>query len=95
MNNIIVTIFLYHLVDICSSLQLAGTARTSLVVTIGPSARHYSETSSTIMFGQRVSSIHHSIGPMLHCLPFQYSCVFCNTGILVVSLFISVEIPCS
>lgn len=33
----------------------AGTARTSLIVTIGPSSRHFSETSSTIMFGQRVS----------------------------------------
>lgn len=32
-----------------------GTARTSLVVTIGPSPRHRGETSSTIMFGQRVS----------------------------------------
>jgi kinesin family member 5 len=37
--------------------SISGTARTSLIVTIGPSARHYSETSSTIMFGQRVSSL--------------------------------------
>lgn len=35
---------------------LPGTARTSLVVTIGPSPRHRGETSSTIMFGQRVGS---------------------------------------
>jgi len=41
--------------------SFGGTARTSLVVTIGPSSRHYSETSSTIMFGQRVSSIRHSL----------------------------------
>lgn len=34
----------------------AGTARTSLIVTIGPSPRHRGETSSTILFGQRVSS---------------------------------------
>lgn len=31
-----------------------GTARTSLVITIGPSPRHRGETTSTIMFGQRV-----------------------------------------
>ena len=31
-----------------------GSARTSLIVTIGPSARHHAETASTIMFGQRV-----------------------------------------
>ncbi|KAF6167803.1 hypothetical protein GIB67_027581 [Kingdonia uniflora] len=34
-----------------------GTARTSLIVTIGPSARHHSETASTIMFGQRAMKI--------------------------------------
>ncbi|EHA8586399.1 Kinesin-like protein KIN-UA [Cocos nucifera] len=33
--------------------SFGGTARTSLIITIGPSARHYSETASTIMFGQR------------------------------------------
>lgn len=33
----------------------AGTARTSLIVTVGPSAQYYSETASTILFGQRVS----------------------------------------
>ncbi|XP_020577627.1 kinesin-like protein KIN-UB isoform X2 [Phalaenopsis equestris] len=33
--------------------SFGGTARTSLVVTIGPSPRHRGETSSTIMFGQR------------------------------------------
>jgi len=38
----------------------SGTARTSLVVTIGPSPRHRGETSSTIMFGQRVGHYHHS-----------------------------------
>jgi hypothetical protein len=35
-------------------VKLLGTARTSLVVTIGPSPRHRGETASTIMFGQRV-----------------------------------------
>lgn len=34
--------------------NLTGTARTSLVITIGPSPRHRGETASTIMFGQRV-----------------------------------------
>ncbi|KAI3944888.1 hypothetical protein MKW92_041118, partial [Papaver armeniacum] len=34
-------------------LIVAGTARTSLIVTIGPSPSHRGETSSTIMFGQR------------------------------------------
>lgn len=37
--------------------SFGGTARTSLVVTIGPSARHYSETSSTILFGQRAMKV--------------------------------------
>ncbi|KAL6902371.1 hypothetical protein ACP4OV_005247 [Aristida adscensionis] len=41
--------------------SFGGTARTSLVVTIGPSARHYSETSSTIMFGQRAMKIVNTI----------------------------------
>ncbi|GJN09056.1 hypothetical protein PR202_ga27024 [Eleusine coracana subsp. coracana] len=38
-----------------------GTARTSLIVTIGPSSRHYSETSSTIMFGQRAMKVVNTI----------------------------------
>uniref|UniRef100_A0A368UHF5 Kinesin-like protein n=1 Tax=Glycine max TaxID=3847 RepID=A0A368UHF5_SOYBN len=33
--------------------SFGGTARTSLVITIGPSPRHRGETASTIMFGQR------------------------------------------
>ncbi|KAA8521651.1 hypothetical protein F0562_012359 [Nyssa sinensis] len=33
--------------------SFGGTARTSLVVTIGPSPRHRAETASTILFGQR------------------------------------------
>ncbi|KOM37264.1 hypothetical protein LR48_Vigan03g064500 [Vigna angularis] len=33
--------------------SFGGTARTSLIVTIGPSPRHRGETSSTILFGQR------------------------------------------
>ncbi|OAY81135.1 Armadillo repeat-containing kinesin-like protein 1, partial [Ananas comosus] len=37
--------------------SFGGTARTSLIITIGPSARHYSETSSTIMFSQRAMKI--------------------------------------
>ncbi|CAL5360959.1 unnamed protein product [Camellia sinensis] len=34
-----------------------GSARTSLIVTIGPSTRHHVETSSTIMFGQRAMKV--------------------------------------
>ncbi|XP_062209924.1 kinesin-like protein KIN-UA isoform X2 [Phragmites australis] len=41
--------------------SFGGTARTSLVVTIGPSAQHYSETSSTIMFGQRAMKVVNTI----------------------------------
>ncbi|XP_017695831.1 kinesin-like protein KIN-UA isoform X2 [Phoenix dactylifera] len=41
--------------------SFGGTARTSLIVTIGPSARHYSETASTIMFGQRAMKIVNAI----------------------------------
>ncbi|KAK8446765.1 hypothetical protein SEVIR_9G541000v4 [Setaria viridis] len=41
--------------------SFGGTARTSLVVTIGPSSRHYSETSSTIMFGQRAMKVMNTI----------------------------------
>ncbi|PWA74937.1 armadillo repeat-containing kinesin-like protein 1 [Artemisia annua] len=37
--------------------SFGGSARTSLIVTIGPSSRHYSETSSTIMFGQRAMKV--------------------------------------
>ncbi|KAM5555936.1 kinesin-like protein KIN-UC [Rosa sericea] len=37
--------------------SFGGTARTSLIITIGPSARHYAETSSTVMFGQRAMKI--------------------------------------
>lgn len=36
--------------------SFGGTARTSLVITIGPSPRHRGETTSTIMFGQRVGN---------------------------------------
>uniref|UniRef100_A0A6M2F4P0 Kinesin-like protein n=1 Tax=Populus davidiana TaxID=266767 RepID=A0A6M2F4P0_9ROSI len=36
---------------------LTGTARTSLVITIGPSPRHRGETASTIMFGQRAMKV--------------------------------------
>ena len=41
-----------HLELFCN--VVAGSARTSLVITIGPSPRHRGETLSTIMFGQRV-----------------------------------------
>ncbi|XVE68813.1 hypothetical protein DITRI_Ditri09bG0100200 [Diplodiscus trichospermus] len=34
--------------------SFGGSARTSLIITIGPSSRHHAETTSTIMFGQRV-----------------------------------------
>ncbi|OVA18001.1 Armadillo [Macleaya cordata] len=37
--------------------SFGGSARTSLIITIGPSARHHAETSSTIMFGQRAMKI--------------------------------------
>ncbi|KAH7281406.1 hypothetical protein KP509_36G046100 [Ceratopteris richardii] len=37
--------------------SFGGTARTSLVITIGPSPRHRGETMSTIMFGQRAMKI--------------------------------------
>ncbi|KAM6584399.1 hypothetical protein CsatB_011401 [Cannabis sativa] len=37
--------------------SFGGSARTSLIITIGPSARHNVETSSTIMFGQRAIKI--------------------------------------
>ncbi|RVX15318.1 Kinesin-like protein KIN-UB [Vitis vinifera] len=40
-----------------STGKCLGTARTSLVVTIGPSPRHRGETSSTIMFGQRAMKV--------------------------------------
>lgn len=37
--------------------SFGGSARTSLIITVGPSARHYAETSSTVMFGQRAMKI--------------------------------------
>ncbi|KAK6918492.1 Armadillo [Dillenia turbinata] len=37
--------------------SLGGTARTSLIVTIGPSPRHRGETTSTILFGQRAMKV--------------------------------------
>ncbi|KAF3795938.1 Armadillo repeat-containing kinesin-like protein 2 [Nymphaea thermarum] len=37
--------------------SFGGSARTSLVITIGPSGRHTVETTSTIMFGQRAMKI--------------------------------------
>ncbi|KAI7987269.1 Kinesin-like protein KIN-UC [Camellia lanceoleosa] len=37
--------------------SFGGSARTSLIVTIGPSSRHHAETSSTIMFGQRAMKV--------------------------------------
>lgn len=41
--------------------SFGGSARTSLIVTIGPSSRHHAETSSTIMFGQRAMKIVNAI----------------------------------
>ncbi|XP_039142909.1 kinesin-like protein KIN-UC [Dioscorea cayenensis subsp. rotundata] len=41
--------------------SFGGTARTSLVITVGPSARHYSETASTIAFGQRAMKVVNTI----------------------------------
>ncbi|CAI9767485.1 unnamed protein product [Fraxinus pennsylvanica] len=37
--------------------SFGGSARTSLIVTIGPSSQHYAETTSTIMFGQRAMKV--------------------------------------
>ncbi|KAK3232525.1 hypothetical protein Dsin_004406 [Dipteronia sinensis] len=37
--------------------SFGGSARTSLIITIGSSARHHAETASTIMFGQRAMKI--------------------------------------
>lgn len=45
------------IVSLYNCHHFAGTARTSLIVTIGPSPRHRGETASTILFGQRVSSV--------------------------------------
>ncbi|KAK6929165.1 Kinesin motor domain [Dillenia turbinata] len=41
--------------------SFGGSARTSLIITIGPSARFLAETSSTIMFGQRAMKIVNSL----------------------------------
>ncbi|KAK4385640.1 Kinesin-like protein KIN-UC [Sesamum angolense] len=37
--------------------SFGGSARTSLIITIGPSSRHRAETASTIMFGQRAMKV--------------------------------------
>ncbi|XP_071709610.1 kinesin-like protein KIN-UA [Rutidosis leptorrhynchoides] len=37
--------------------SFGGSARTSLVITIGPSPRHRTETASTILFGQRAMKV--------------------------------------
>ncbi|XP_052184340.1 kinesin-like protein KIN-UC isoform X3 [Diospyros lotus] len=37
--------------------SFGGSVRTSLIITIGPSSRHYAETTSTIMFGQRAMKV--------------------------------------
>ncbi|KAF7147114.1 hypothetical protein RHSIM_Rhsim03G0115900 [Rhododendron simsii] len=37
--------------------SFGGSARTSLIVTIGPSSRHHAETTSTVMFGQRAMKV--------------------------------------
>ncbi|XP_051130815.1 kinesin-like protein KIN-UC isoform X2 [Andrographis paniculata] len=37
--------------------SFGGSARTSLITTIGPSARHHAETASTVMFGQRAMKV--------------------------------------
>uniref|UniRef100_A0A7I4F6W3 Protein ARMADILLO REPEAT KINESIN1 n=1 Tax=Physcomitrium patens TaxID=3218 RepID=A0A7I4F6W3_PHYPA len=41
--------------------SFGGTARTSLIVTIGPSPRHRGETTSTIMFGQRAMKVENMV----------------------------------
>ncbi|KAF2588818.1 hypothetical protein F2Q70_00040880 [Brassica cretica] len=40
--------------------SFGGSARTSLIITIGPSARYHAETTSTIMFGQRQQQLESS-----------------------------------
>ncbi|GFP94347.1 armadillo repeat-containing kinesin-like protein 1, partial [Phtheirospermum japonicum] len=37
--------------------SFGGSARTSLIITIGPSSCHHAETASTIMFGQRAMKV--------------------------------------
>ncbi|KAH9703949.1 kinesin-like protein KIN-UC [Citrus sinensis] len=37
--------------------SFGGSARTSLIITVGPSARNHAETTSTIMFGQRAMKV--------------------------------------
>ncbi|KAG0561306.1 hypothetical protein KC19_9G053700 [Ceratodon purpureus] len=41
--------------------SFGGTARTSLIVTIGPSPRHRGETTSTILFGQRAMKVENMV----------------------------------
>eukprot|EP00250_Pteridium_aquilinum_P015248 c22473_g1_i1 orf=398-2836(-) len=41
--------------------SFGGSARTSLVITIGPSPRHRGETTSTIMFGQRAMKVENMV----------------------------------
>ncbi|XP_051119097.1 kinesin-like protein KIN-UB [Andrographis paniculata] len=41
--------------------SFGGSARTSLVITIGPSPRHRGETNSTIMFGQRAMKVENMV----------------------------------
>ncbi|KAI9082692.1 hypothetical protein K1719_035266 [Acacia pycnantha] len=41
--------------------SFGGTARTSLIITIGPSPRHRGETASTIMFGQRAMKVENMV----------------------------------
>eukprot|EP00239_Pterosperma_sp_CCMP1384_P000083 CAMPEP_0197846354 /NCGR_PEP_ID=MMETSP1438-20131217/3106_1 /TAXON_ID=1461541 /ORGANISM="Pterosperma sp., Strain CCMP1384" /LENGTH=825 /DNA_ID=CAMNT_0043457965 /DNA_START=38 /DNA_END=2515 /DNA_ORIENTATION=+ len=41
--------------------SFGGTARTSLVVTVGPAVTYYNETSNTIKFGQRAIKIENSL----------------------------------
>ncbi|KAI4315323.1 hypothetical protein L6164_028147 [Bauhinia variegata] len=41
--------------------SFGGTARTSLVITIGPSPLHRGETASTIMFGQRAMKVENMV----------------------------------
>ncbi|KAJ7557553.1 hypothetical protein O6H91_05G132100 [Diphasiastrum complanatum] len=41
--------------------SFGGTARTSLIITIGPSPRHRGETASTILFGQRAMRVENMV----------------------------------
>ena len=52
--------------------SFGGSAKTLLIVTIGPSPRHRGETASTIMFGQRVRFLELFVGYLLCSSDFSF-----------------------